>query len=194
MTDVHENREITRQLAVSVATALGEGWVVDTNAEYDGWRVVYIDGPDGLRLAVGLDWRNTDRMDVSGVYPPNPDRSASEGHRLKHHKIGMSRFREPDVIAKEIRRRLLPGFTEDLQALLDARQRDADNEAARQKAINTLLLCDVPGSSKTTDGLYFPGGSVRMNADGTTAHIEMYSVPTALTHRILKLIAKETTA
>jgi hypothetical protein len=192
MTEVHENREITRQLAVSVATALGEGWVVDTNAEYDGYRVVYIDGPDGLRLAVGLDWRNSDRMDVSGVYPPNPDRSASEGHRLKQHKIGMSRFRGPEVMAKEIRRRLLPGFTEDLKALLDSRQKAADAEVARRRAINTLLLCNVPGASQTLDGLYFPGGSVRMNADGTSARIEMYSVPTALTHRILKLLAKET--
>lgn len=96
-------REITRQTAGLVAAELGDGWTVDTSAEFDEYRVTYVDGPNRARLSVGLDWRNLDRVEVSGLFHhlgntrevyPSPERQ----------EIGVRRDRGPAVIAREITR------------------------------------------------------------------------------------------
>ena len=135
----HDQRTIVRQIAAFVAYALGEGWSADTSdavAEHHG---AYIDGPEGARLWLalgGLNYgRDDDRLTIRGNYPSTRQRyrngwSKSYGE-TRTDEISVARDRDPAVIAREIRRRLLPGY---LGMLADAVRVNAEVEARADKA------------------------------------------------------------
>jgi hypothetical protein len=151
-------REILRQTAGFLATALGEGWKVDTDPKYNEYPAVYIDGPDDLRI--GLRLRSPgDRFDVSGTYPEgwtkvytsdlNPD-----------HRVTVARERGIDALAKAVTNRLLPAFGPDLEKV-NARVRDHIAHVSGQSSLADELraLCGHRMQSNSfPNDIYTPGG------------------------------------
>ncbi|WP_353707278.1 hypothetical protein ABRQ22_14850 [Cellulosimicrobium sp. ES-005] len=127
----HEEREILRQTVGHVVTALGEGWSVDADPQWEEYRGVYVDGPDGARLWLTLAWNNADRLEVQGLYP-KPEEPHARGWSKRYDEerkdsITVRRDRDPAAIAREITRRLLPGY---LEMLGEAVEANAKHDAA----------------------------------------------------------------
>ncbi len=188
-------REITRQTAALVADQL-EGFTVDTSEEYDGHRGVYLDGPNGARLFLALDWRNSDRLEVSGIYP-----RGTQLHNVERHEIGVRRDRGPAVIAREITRRLLPGYLTDLervQADNDERatMRDRRQSVARELAELAGGTVDAQDDRSTQAGVrWFHNngdsyGDVRINYRADSVSIDIRSLPVEVARDVLALIGK----
>lgn len=121
-------REIARQVAGLVAPELGAGWTVDTDPALQEHRGTYLDGPDGMRLLLYLDWKTAGRLIVQVCYPDG----ARKPYGVECHKIGVGLDRGPDVIAREITRRLLPAYTSELASVGSRLDRDDANRAARE--------------------------------------------------------------
>lgn len=179
-------REITRQTAGLVAAELG--FTVDTNPDVAEHRGVYLDGPDGERLFVALDWRNADRVEISGTFPPN------DVYGLTRPEIGVSRDRGPAVIAREITRRLLPGYREQLAQVAEANARRDAARTARNAA--AARIRDITGGRShddtTRSTIHLPVlddrgyGEVTLNHDGSKAEITLRSVPVEVAERLLR--------
>lgn len=138
-----EESTITQQLAGFIADELGDAWRIDTSDDFAGHRSTYLDGPDGARLSISLDWRNADRVKVYGVYPRH------EKYGVEHHEIGVGRDRGPAVIAREITRRLLPTY---LAELTDVRNDNAERVQMRAaRATLAQKLAEIIGGTIDSD-------------------------------------------
>jgi len=190
--------EITRQTAGMVATALGDGWTVDTSENFAEHRDAYMDGPDGARLALGPIWNKPDRLEIRGVYPagarsvyPAPARSV----------ITVDRHRAPDAIAREITRRLLPGYLPELARIDERVSHDVTAYRARCKATQRLQAA-MPGLSEDRDDTPERGratlrlphkdhawGDIELWHGGDTVNMSLNSLPLDLAIKIARLVA-----
>lgn len=196
----HNEREIIRQTAGFVATELGEDWKVNTDERYADHMGVYLDGPSQQQLWLGFDWRNPDRIKVRGHYPQPPGTTLPYG--TKSHEIGLSRDRGPEAIAKEIRRRLLPGYIESLAGVIEGHTL-ADENASRRDTVardfETILGGRYAGTTAADSGAevsFFDDargfGRVRLNSDGTkVVEFEIRSLPLDKARRIALIVAEE---
>jgi hypothetical protein len=190
-----ENDDILSPLTREVATHLGEGWAAQAATEDLGYRVVVIQGPDGARVRIGLDWRNAGRVVVSGEYPGDLARSFEE-YGLERHEIRVSRARGAQVIAREITRRLMPAYLPDLEKAQERVLRDFQNLAARQRLTERVRELLPAHSSHEKDGALFltiPGvarGSVRFATNGAVGRLDVYDVPADVLLRLVATLTK----
>lgn len=126
-----DEHAITHQMAGLVATEL-DGWTVDTSEDFREHRGAYLDGPNGARLFLSLDWRNSDRVEVSGIFPRH------SCYEVKRTEIGVSRDRGPAVIAREITRRLLPTYLTELARVQASNDERVVMRARRQEMAKTF--------------------------------------------------------
>lgn len=172
-------RDMVRQLAGFIANELG--WKVDTADAYAEYPGVYLDGPAGARVYVKPDWRNPDRIELSGTYP---DGTRDVYPSPEYVTIGVARDRGPAVMAREITRRLLPKYLPELERVTAAIGRNG--EAAEARAAFMAELVDIlPGgyavshmpdvvSWSANDGASY--GQFRVNHAGTGASIDRCGV------------------
>ena len=190
--------QITRQLAGLVAAELGEGWTVDTSEHLAEHRGVYLDGPDRARLFLSPDWRNADRLEVTGHYPDGASKVYPTPAR---HTIGVGRMRGPAVIAREVSRRLLPGYRDTLAEVLrqlEARTTAADQRAAfleRCREALPVLSVDTRDPDRPRASFFVNGegswyGDVDAYHDGSRASLELRSLPAALVLEVLEVLAR----
>lgn len=151
-------QDIVRQTAGAMAPVLskvtGQTWTVDTSERFVDHRGVYLDGPDGARLFLRFD-TTSERFIVSGVWPEGSYKIT----RLSRHQITVSRDRGPDVLTREIARRLLPAYRAELIDVV-ARVKSYTDRAAADERL-TQELADIVESN----GRDF-SGSVRWGFDG----------------------------
>lgn len=177
-----DGRTIARQTAGLVVPELGEGWTVDTSDTWAEYRGTYIDGPDGARLFLSLSWRDSSRLVIDGNYP-------REAHdvtypRLEQVEITVSRDRGPAVIAREITRRLLPKYLEELTRARAAIARN-DDYNARTLATAEKIAAEIPGATVSQDKNgtqvslpYRSGGYGAMRVSSDSVSIDRMSLPT----------------
>lgn len=101
-------KEILQQTAGLVATELskltGEPWVCDHGPDTYGGTLIR--GSDGLQVNVGRGpWGKPDVITVTGTFEA---RYQDRPYDTNYTKINVNRLRGPEVIAREIVRRLLP--------------------------------------------------------------------------------------
>jgi hypothetical protein len=187
------------QLAADVAQFLGEGWGVDPDFDANGRM---LDHTDGRRLHIyttGWPGNLTRRVIISGSLPYRPGQYIEPGSRTE---ITVAAERGAAVIAREITRRLMPGY---IDALAKVRARNATEDAAWES--QAALAAKVRGIF----GLYEPDmqdwqmeqvkrngitvslhrfgyGSVRPNHDGTSAKLEV-TLPADQLVQVLDLLA-----
>lgn len=197
-------REIMRQTADAVARALseqtGSEYRVDTSERYAELIGAYIiDGPEGVRLYVTGDdargsgnQRATERVRVSGSYPEGSYRKVG---RMEGFKISVKRDRGPDVIAREVVRRLLPGYVIELARVVGVIERHDAAKSSQARAVQ--MLSEATGWHTPThaqDSVYVGHaqdfyGSARVLHGGDSVSIEMSSVPFDLALKALKVLA-----
>lgn len=187
-------REIGRQTAALVAECM-DGWKVDTSESYDDYPGAYIDGPDGARLYLRLDWRNKDRVEITSSYPKNEARPTQ-------FEIGVSRDRGPQVIAREIERRLLPKYLPELVKVRESIETHTRAAAARLELAEELMKV-LPGASldhdadrgRTKVSFYGRGhegyGNIEIYFSGDSASIKLHSAPADMVRRVARAIAGE---
>lgn len=185
-------RDITRQMAGMVADHL-DGFKVDMSVAFSDHRGVYLDGPDGSRLFLALDWRNADRVEISGVYPRH------QAYGVERYKIGVGRTRGPVVIAREITRRLLPGYLTELarvRADVDehATMRDKRQTVATEFAALVGGTVDKIEDSSTQSRIrWFHSsgenyGNANIDYRGDSVSIDIRSLPVGVARQVFALI------
>ncbi len=176
-------------LATEVASTLG--YTVDNDSTFDGYRGIYLDGPDGERLFFAPDWRNEKRLEVSGVYP----REANNVIRVAHLNIGVGRDRGAAVIAREVTRRLLPTYTAELTRVREAVAAHGAAAAKRREAAVRIQEAFPAGqaswredevSVRTTNTGGW--GNIRVNHAADTVSLDLHNVPTDLAVKIGELM------
>jgi hypothetical protein len=190
-TTTSTSRQDLDELARQIAGELGDGWQVE--AFDDGWsgRIKVTNPGVGHRLLLGRFYDTpAGKLCVQGLLP---NRGTSYYYRGRPPSIRVAERRGPAVIAKEIVRRLLPGYRTSLAeanehcAHVDARKRQA-TECARRLA---AVLADgvVRGDNRAGVGAEVLGhaGTVPVAVDiyGDEVSIGLRQVPADLAAALL---------
>lgn len=184
-----QQRDIIKTLAVDVAAEL-DGFAAEVKDNDDCG--VHLIGPGAQDLFVVLDWRDSERVEISAHYP------RQSTPRQHENNIRVSRARGSTVIAKEIRRRLLPEYLTGLSTALDHLERDAHAEQARrdatEKLLNVGLHLGTHPSEHRPDVVIRRGevwGHAKLNYGGTEVTLELHSVPVNAAIAMLNTLRRE---
>lgn len=165
-----------------------------------------LEGPDELKIALHVEWRDKTRISVSGVYPTEVDtrgRMQHYGNDAKKYdeswpSISVSGMRTAEAIARDIQNRLLP----DVENLLArAKQRRTahreylDREDAHTTAFDKMtpgIVKMVPSSSsrgpsfdiKTSKDYSGPHGTANIDSDGDVT-LELRNIPPKIAAQML---------
>jgi len=182
-------------LAAQVAAKLGGG-AVPHRAE-DG---ALITTPEGARLSLEILYGDPGRLAVTGIYPP------TRLERLHRARRTVRIDRGPEVIAREIKLRLLPGYLAELGRVADHVARDTRDTGLRE-ALGAEITGLFGGDSFTRDAGWTghgtetvihagagAGGTVRMTGDATQVALDLRNVPAGTALRMLALLAAEQAA
>jgi hypothetical protein len=186
--------EMVRGLARQVADQLG--WSVD--GDWDCYGAVIASGDMGLHLHEPHG--RAGYVSVVGRYPP----TSYHFRRGERDSIGVRADRGPHVIAREIRRRLLPAYVATLAAVAEHEAAEAADAAARSRFAEYVTGLFPPGAasmpghcqSKTRTeilvrgrGNDVSGGWVKSWGDGRTVSLDMDRIPAAVALRMLEALA-----
>lgn len=193
----NDDVDTSHTLAAEIAEYL-EGWTVperDDSKRYWGQLV----GPEGETIYVhtGSTWSKPGQVNLSATLPDGyGDVQRYDERRTDEINVSISRGAE--VIAREITRRLLPGY---LEAHADMRERIAKRaaEKAHTAKVTSDLAAAFKGSTSEYDGpekfrfghvnrSYY--GDVRMNYNAESCTLEIHSLPTDLAREIAKTMAR----
>jgi hypothetical protein len=169
-----------RGLAAKVARLLG--YTVEPPAADPYTReTVRLHGPDAALLTLTRPWNNPLRVSVHGGYPPGTTQVA---YHMPSHTITVAISRGAQAVARDIQRRLLPGYLADLARTQQALRAQANATQAREK-VAAHLLAAVPGlrrgeASQTRVTLVYYGhshsdtnGSVQLSGSGDQVSISL---------------------
>lgn len=174
-----------RTAAEQVALELGDGWIANDGDQLS--HLAYLDGPDDARLAIRYEWNRKHRVAISGYYPDAPYGVVNNDH----HSITVNAHRGPETVAKEIRRRLLPGYLPDLEdAKAAIAKHHADTAAANTLAAELGAILDARVTPADSGA---PGGSgIRRRQAGVSIYspgklygslnVDRYGVSVELSH------------
>jgi len=183
-----------RQLARAVAAQL-DGFCVQTNDEIG--HAVWLAHPDGRRLFLRRPWNHHDRVEISGHYP-HSDYYFQPGEHLR---ITVAIARQPAAIAREITRRLLPGYVQVLAKVRAHLARQAADDTHRAQLAERLARL-IPGASVHDDGHHTTTirwsasgqdpigyGRIELRHDATSATFKADSLPPATLERLAAALA-----
>lgn len=112
MEDYKNHHELIKKVAEHMP---GYRYDLDRSKNDAGlFRVAYIvNDESGAVIAFAHDWRDNDKMDISGCYPQDNGRYISG-----YDSIGVSSKKSPDRIAKDVLSRLIPAYEPLIKAVL----------------------------------------------------------------------------
>lgn len=187
-------RKQIADIATQVAEALDGDWTV----ELPEFRGAYLksDGQQSLWMAQGYDTKSKGRLVIHGDYP------GKEGYRLDQHEITVAATKTPAQIAKDIERRLLPGYRQTLAERVAKLNRDAEARDKRLALAERLMeaigpLATLPSNRQEDNHtvVLIPSNSVNKGygnfnlwyeADKVT--IELHSVDAEIAVEIAKAL------
>lgn len=111
-------------LGAAVAAALGEGWSRHTEIIYNDPGIV-LRGPNDEVISISTGWHNGDRLEIRGWF--RGGLREFKRYNEPRHEISVTVKKTAEQVARDITRRLLPGYRE---ALTLARERKRLHEAA----------------------------------------------------------------
>jgi hypothetical protein len=183
-------REIAPTLAADVAAGLGLGWVADP--EVTDWQA-WVCGPDGQRLLLSPpDNRECpQRVQVQTCFPWS---SGSYHRSVESRHITCALARGAEDVARDIARRLLPGY---LEELAEDRRRAERVEADENRRQVMLLRYErlvprsqiIEHSQSVYLGMKEGHGEVRPSHDGYRATVKLEVIPMDLAEQILHTLA-----
>jgi hypothetical protein len=89
-----------------------------------------------IRIRTG-GWKSEGKIMISGSYP-HDCHNHSYGYGLKNSSIGCSVDKTPEQIAKDIKRRFLPDYLEDLEKVIEINKNTQKQSDAKYLAIKTI--------------------------------------------------------
>ena len=186
----YTEREVVRQTAGMVATALGEGWSVDTDPKYDDYSGVYLAGPDNVRIYLRVnEYRHEGKVTIGTAYPDGWLKVYNSD--IEDPTIYVSRDRGPEVIAREIHRRFLPKYLTNLATLTERVDGHNAHESGKADlAAELRALVGGPGmqSNSFPDTVYIPGGG-RLSVSGPdNVYVEPMTLTAEGARRLIALL------
>lgn len=193
---------ITQELAGSIARELGKLRGEDWTAQDGYWSGQFmLTGPDGMRIYLrAAAYGNASRLAVHGELPAAMHRVTGNPH------ITVATARGPAVIAKEINRRLIPGYAECLRAVSEYNDTERRQYAERGRVVDEIRA--MFGQEAAERKPYEPGrgdyyrDSVRLDLPGRgygvveaygeaeTLSVELRSIPRGTVMRMLAVLAE----
>jgi hypothetical protein len=183
---------MTDNQALDFARAVAEhldGWTA-TKTEYDhGAYLVHADGQLKLLVRVG-GWKLDGRAEIRGSYPASDLRPTVV-------KITLGVGRNADHVARQIQRRLLPHYAEQLSRVLThvaERQAAADKRTATENELISILPAlhrDAYGQDELSWSP--PGrahGSVKLHHDGDGGGVELHGLTTRQVTAVIRALAQ----
>jgi hypothetical protein len=185
-------------LARQVATEL---WGKAGDAQYAhgmaGTAYLTLIGSD-QKLFFRPDWKNRDKLLISGVYPAtdmNPDQ----------HYIRVSPTRNPKAIASDISRRLLPGYRTELDKVKAYNSRVSGDQAKRVAVLSEVTSAmgsaagqdeDMPDRHKARVTLLSEHGygDVEIGHDGEHISLNLRYLPKEVALKMLAVLSEDRTA
>ncbi len=137
--------------ARAVAGALGNGWTVPATCEFHTW-IVPIDGPGGEHVTMQCPryQRGKERLSFDGSMPNGL--SQFRAYKDSMLTITVAADRPVEAVAREIERRLLPAYREQL-ATARARKAQHDESVGKvREASEKLLAVGLPGLARLSNG------------------------------------------
>lgn len=184
-----------RNLAREIAPLLGDGWAYDATREDFTW-AAFIDGPNGERLQLAAPMYDAPGKVTIHANLPDGSRDVLRYDENGRHEIGVSESRGAQVIAREITRRLLPSYLEqlaDVQARISRKNHAAE---VRADVVANLARAFRGSVASNPDELRFGHGSrdyygsVTVRHDATAVDLEMHGVSVDIARKIAALLAK----
>lgn len=166
-----------------------DGWTA-TETEYDhGAYLLHTDGQMKLLVRVG-GWKLEGRAEIRASYPESDTRPAVV-------KITVAAGRSPDHVAREIQRRLLPRYAEQLSRVL-AYVAERQTATDKRTATENELISILPTLHRTNygqDELSWspPGhayGSVKLHHDGDGGAIELHTLTAKQVTAVIHALAQ----
>jgi hypothetical protein len=141
------------------AKALGRDW----SASLNDYGTACLEGPEGCSLFVRPDhheWVRADRVEVSGSWPRGTSANGSSQLFAPYHdsySITAALSRGPAAVARDIERRLLPGYLPRYREMVARRDRHVEEELARLRAAQEIRdLLRIDPSSQNPCEFYLP--------------------------------------
>lgn len=185
--DGRMGKAVIAELAAQVAASLGDGWSPEINDQsLEHWGTFLVGPPVAgvqARVLFSEPWGSHGRLTITGCYPHSPH---GWPRTVKQWEITVNPARGATTIGKEINRRLLPGYLDNLQIVADAIQARNGAASARRAAATRLALllgAELPPESDrdTSTRLHIRIGSASGHLDvdygGDSVRIELRSVP-----------------
>lgn len=183
MSDWDDAKRVSKKVAEGVAPLLGDGWTFKDDPSHWGGTVL---GPDDADLFFRMDGK---RLVVSGSYPHG---AYNKVYGYETHRITVSPDRPYEAIAKDIQRRLLPGYLPELASVLDRVRKHDEGVDAQTRVADELaaILGETPragevGIYQTTHGTY---GKVRVLHGGDHVSLELSNLDADRAKRILAIL------
>jgi hypothetical protein len=190
-----QRRAAVRERAPQIAAALGPDWAVDVTADTPGVHIAHRDGRRLLFLRVP--YNAPGRLAISGVYPPV---DSVYGRDADPVQITVGVDRPAEAVAREITRRLLPGYEPLLAQAVEQAQQRAAEAAQRDHAVERLCQA-LPGTRPITRerhhwpkvalSLHSRPGSWQGSGEvypGGTVQLTMHSLPADLAVALLETL------
>jgi len=187
-------------VAAELGKDLDKGWTVESSSQYDRATLV---GPHDVRLNVATAPEHhspaqRDRVTVSW-FVPHELRDFTRGKAEDHRMITLSASKPAFAAAKDIKRRLLPGLVEALEAIR-LRKVARDEAAADRQAFLAELVTILDGTrlAHAVDRLEFgrysdklPNGEIRVMSGEVEVELRLTRDQTrAVAHLLAEIRAR----
>lgn len=166
-----------------------EGWSVDTPHE-DNANLV---GPDGVRIWVSQQYYSNGRLTFGAGIPPEAEYSTGDYANMARPEITVDQTRDPEVVAKDVTRRIVPKAIDYWNEVSARVSRRLDREGSRQRAAEALAAT-LGGEARQSRGdwhVNLPGsllGQMEIGNDGSRVHVDIRNVPIERAHELAALI------
>ena len=145
MTHYEQERQQEKQKRVDLVQSVLShlpGWTMDIQ-DHDGYGSVQATKGQARLIFIVEEYRSPNKMEISGHFPYNSDRSYFDVRSLPKDlqgsfRIGVSTRKDPSKIAKDITRRLLPSYIPALDSAIK-RIRERDEYQARELSLKTAV-------------------------------------------------------
>jgi hypothetical protein len=129
---------IEKQVFIEKIQKVGDilGYTVEFPEESHGNQATLTHNDITIRIRSG-GWKSEDKIKVSGSYP-HDCHSYLSNYNLKNPSINCSQDKTPEQIAKDIQRRFLPDYLEDLQKVIEINKNTQKQADAKYLVIKTI--------------------------------------------------------
>lgn len=128
MVSISVIQTITSQVAEELSRVTGETWTRTARLEDENWRAE-ISGPGEQKLFLSNTWGGKGRLYISGSFPDGVELP----YKAERPSITVAETKNPEQIAKDVVRRLLPPYVTLLAVVLDRKAKAEEFEAGRKR-------------------------------------------------------------